>query len=62
MPKKLVMMMNIKIKGISRCANCLANKLFFVKIKDKDELEVLLCLNFSLISYKTDHVNLLCKM
>ena len=35
-PKKLVMMTNIKIKGISRCADCLTNKSFFDKIKDKD--------------------------
>ena len=35
------MMTNIKIKGISRCADCLANKSFFDKIKDKDELEVI---------------------
>ena len=40
-PKKLVMMTNIKIKGISRCADCLAHKSFFDKIKDKDELEVI---------------------
>ena len=39
MPKKTVMLTNIKIKGISRCADCLANKSFFNKVKDKDELE-----------------------
>ena len=39
-PKKLVMMTNIKIKGISRYADCLVNKLLFDKIKDKDELEL----------------------
>ena len=31
---------NIKIKIISKCATFLANKTFFDKIKDKDELEV----------------------
>ena len=40
-PKKLVIMTNIKIKGISRYADCLANKSFFDKIKDKDELELI---------------------
>ena len=39
-PKKLAMMTIIKIKGVSRCADCLAIKSFFDKIKDKDELEV----------------------
>ena len=34
-------MTNFKIKGISICADCLANKSFFDKIKDKDELEVI---------------------
>ena len=37
-PKKLATI--IKIKGVSRCADCLAIKSFFDKIKDKDELEV----------------------
>ena len=59
MPKN--MMTNIKIKGKSRRANYLTNKSFFDKIKDRDELK-LLCLNFLLISYKTDHANLLCNM
>ena len=40
-PKKLVMMTNTKVKGISRCATFSANKTFFDKIKDKDELEVI---------------------
>ena len=40
-PKKLIMMTNIKVKGISRCGRCLANKTFFDKTKDKDELEVI---------------------
>ena len=41
MLKKLVMMTNIKIKGISRCADCLAHKPFSDKIKDINELEVI---------------------
>ena len=40
-PKKLTMMTNIKIKGISRCADCLAHKSLLDKIKDKDQLEVI---------------------
>ena len=36
-----MMMTKIKVKGISRCAKCSANKTFFDKIKDKDELEVI---------------------
>ena len=40
-PKKLIMMTNIKIKGISRCADCLAHKPFLDEIKDKDELEII---------------------
>ena len=40
-PKKLVTMTNINIKGISRCADCLAIKLFFDKIKGKYELETI---------------------
>ena len=40
-PKKLAMMTNIKSNGISRCAKCLAHKSFYDKIKDKDELEVI---------------------
>ena len=39
-PKKLIMMTNIKIKEISRCADCLAHNFFLDKIKDKDDLEV----------------------
>ena len=39
-PRNLVMMTNIIIKGISRCADCLAIKSFFDKMKDKDQLEV----------------------
>ena len=35
------MMTNTKVKGISRCATFSANKTFFDKIKDKDELEVI---------------------
>ena len=40
-PKKLVMMTNINIKGISRCAECLAIKSFSDKITDKYELETI---------------------
>ena len=39
--KKLTMMTNIKIRGISRCADCLAHKSLLDKIKDKDQLEVI---------------------
>ena len=39
--KKLVKITNIKIKGTSRCADCLAHKSFVDKTKDKDELEVI---------------------
>ena len=39
--KNLIRITNIKIKGKSRCADCLANKSFFDKIKDKDELEII---------------------
>ena len=39
-PKKLVIMKNRKIRGKSRCADCLANKLFSDKKKHKHELEV----------------------
>ena len=39
-PKKLIMTTNIKIKGISKSADCLAIKSFVDKIKEKDELEV----------------------
>ena len=35
------MMTDINIKGISRCADCLAIKLFVDKIKEKNELEVI---------------------
>ena len=41
-PKKLIMMTSIKIKGISRCADCLAHKSFLDKTKDKDELEIVM--------------------
>ena len=39
-PKKLVTMKNRKTRGKSRCADCLANKLFSDKKKHKHELEV----------------------
>ena len=39
-PKKLIMMTNIKIKGISKSADCLAIKSFVDNIKEKDELQV----------------------
>ena len=41
MSKKLIIMTKIKIKGISRNADCLAHKSFLDKIKDKDELEAI---------------------
>ena len=37
--KKLVMLPNKKLKGKSRCADCMAIRTFFDKIKDKYELE-----------------------
>ena len=40
-PKTLVMVTNKKIKGILKCANCLATKSFFDKIKHKRELEII---------------------
>ena len=40
-PKKLIMMANIKVKGISRCVDCYANKSLFDKIKSKTELEII---------------------
>ena len=40
-PKKLIMMTNIKIKGVTRCSECLAFKLFVDKIKNNDQLEVI---------------------
>ena len=39
--KKIVMITNIKIKGVSRYADCLSVKSFVDKIRDKDELEVI---------------------
>ena len=35
------MITNIRIKGVSRCANCLAVELFVDKITDKDVLEII---------------------
>ena len=40
-PKKLIFIKNIKIKGVSRCADCLDIRSFVDKIKNKDELEVI---------------------
>ena len=40
-PKILIMMTNIKIKTISKCAGCLTNKLYVDKIKHKNELKVI---------------------
>ena len=37
-----MMIANIKIKGVSRSADCLAIKSFVDKIKDKDELETII--------------------
>ena len=39
--KKLIMRTNIKIKRVSRCADCLAIKSVVDKIKDKYELETI---------------------
>ena len=35
-------MTNIKIKGVTRCSECLAVKLFVDKIKNNDQLEVII--------------------
>ena len=40
-PKKLIMMTNVKIKGISRCVNCLTSKTFVAKIKHNHESRVI---------------------
>ena len=40
-PKNIIMMTNIKTKGISRCADCLVIKLLVDKIKDKYVLETI---------------------
>ena len=40
-PKKLIMMTNVKVKGISRCVNCLTSKTFVPKIKHNDESRVI---------------------
>ena len=40
-PKELIMMTNKEIKGKSRCADCIANKLFSDKIKHKSELKII---------------------
>ena len=39
-PKKLAMMTNKKIKGKSRCADCMANKSFSHRINHKSESEI----------------------
>ena len=41
MSKKLVMIANKKLKGKSRCADCMAIKWFFDKIKHRGELEII---------------------
>ena len=41
-PKNVIMITNIRINRVSRCAKCLAIKSFFDKITDKDELENIL--------------------
>ena len=38
-PKKLILITNIKIKGVSRCSECLAVKSFVGRMKDKDQLK-----------------------
>ena len=41
-PKELIMMTNKEIKEKSRCADCMANKSFSNKIKQKCELKIIL--------------------
>ena len=41
MSEKLIMMTNIKIKGKSKCAICMANKSFYDKIKHKSVIEII---------------------
>ena len=41
MSKKLIMITNIKIKEVPRCAKCSTIKSSFDKITDKDELETI---------------------
>ena len=41
MSKKKIMMTNKKIKGKSRCDDCMANKSFSDKIKHKSEQEII---------------------
>ena len=41
MSKKIIMITNIKIKGVSKRSKCLAVKSFVDKIKDKHELETI---------------------
>ena len=40
-PKKIIMITNIKIKGVSKRSKCLAVKSFVDKIKGKHELETI---------------------
>ena len=40
-PRELIMIANKKIEGKSRCADCMANKLFSDKIKHKSELDII---------------------
>ena len=54
-PNKLIMMTSKKIKGTSGCAIYMTNKSFYDKIKYKSELDII-------VSYKTKHANLLCKV
>ena len=39
--EKLIIMTKVKTKGILRCADCLAHKSFLDKLKDKDDLEII---------------------
>ena len=40
-PRKLVMLMKKKLKEKSRCADCMAIRSFFDKMRDKYELQII---------------------
>ena len=40
-PEELIIMANKESNGKSRCADCMANKSFYDKIKRKRELEII---------------------
>ena len=60
--KNVIMITQIKNKGISRCSECLAVKLFVVKIKKKCGLEFIVTQFCYIESYKTKHANFLCQV